>query len=436
MTPEERSQLEREIEAAREELEAQNNTLVSFAIVGPANSGKSSLHLELTYQNDVENVDELIGSETDKTTQKRRVVVGRKSVEEFPGFGTEQFEAATYIRDWELNKSDVYIFVFADVLRKDDLTVLRALEATGKQCILVRNKCDAIKPHRRSSRTVEDEKSIIRSDVSRQLGGERDIYFTSCIDLTGIEQLQEAITLALENAGDSRKSNSWIETMKIHSARFLNKKRLVCITRTYWVAGAACALGIVPSYYKIPGLSASVNVGLMLYHFDSIKQNYGITDVKKMEARIREALDAGLMEHLTTELAVYGAHTVGTETAHQAKNAVVGDGKHITQELGRIYKETAAELGGKSVATWIRDALENVGLGSTYDGIIQILSQFAASNSVKKVVVWIPFIGSVLGAFAGSRIIYLAGKRYVDAVHAVTLLNLRLELVERQKAGK
>ena len=423
MTPEEIAEHEREVAKLYEQYERDAQSEDWIAIVGPAKAGKTTLWVLLTGQTP-SSIDDIVGVQIDKTVKKNTYSAGAKSIDDLPGFGTAKFSAKNYVKKMDLQKVHVFVCVFETGLRDEDIKVFKELEATGKPCLYVRSKCDNLKPPPFSRKTRDVLEAEVRTDVERLLGGPRTVYFTSSTDNTGIEELQNAIADALEDAQDQAKKDRWLLAMRAYSAEALKKKYDALHIRLCWVAGSASALNQVPSVNKIPGLTTFVNIGLMMDYFNRIRNAYDLADPEGVSAKLREVVDAKLIEHLTTELAVkHGEHL--TEHAVQP----------MLKDLFKKIRDSATGAASDSARAWVDDLLNTYTQGMTRDGIMQLFSEYAASQTARTIVAWVPLIGRVLSSLIGARIIYSSGKKYLHTIDSISLFLLEAELLKREYTG-
>lgn len=251
-----------EAEVIRQKLNEERAVLVSVALFGQPGAGKSSLINKIVGQKVAE-----VGVETDKTVEAASYETNGLRFVDLPGYGTKNFPKETYFNKFEIDKFDLFLCVSSGKLHQADSEFFQELVKRGKVCIFVVNKHDDLWEDGVSIEVLENRK---RNDISKHVGQQVRIVFTSCKKNTGLDELITEIQENLEGA----KCERWERSAKAYSIEFLKKKRLACEKYVSYASFAAAANGINP----IPGVDVSVDITILIKLFKEIRDDYGLTD--------------------------------------------------------------------------------------------------------------------------------------------------------------
>lgn len=186
---------------------------LKVAFFGQPGAGKSSL------------INKLVGSDvtsssprTDETREAQIIEWRGLFLVDLPGYGTSVFPSHVFEERFDIYEFDLYICVFSGKFSSADSEFFRELRNKQKICILVRNKQDDLWQQGKSIEQIEEE---ICQDVNAQLGGDNEIFFTSCRSSYGIAGLLIAINAVLDDCMKTR----WCNSAKILSSKFIKEKK-------------------------------------------------------------------------------------------------------------------------------------------------------------------------------------------------------------------
>lgn len=239
-----------------------------IALVGQPGAGKSSLINAITGQKLAE-----VSQRTDTTVEAAAYRWEGLELWDLPGYGTTRFPPGSFIEHFEVDKFDLYLFVFSGKLTSaDDGMFVDTVRKGGQPFIFVRTKADTIWEEEKS---YEELKEIIRNDVLvRNQARNASVVFTSVRPTQEwketIGELQDEIGELLEPASRAR----FEYAAAALTVEALEQKRKVAERKITQYAGAALANGFNP----IPGANIAVDVGLVVKCFESIRNSFGITE--------------------------------------------------------------------------------------------------------------------------------------------------------------
>lgn len=203
----------------------------------------------------------------------------------------------------------------------------------------------------------------IEDNLKEQISSETPkLFFTSCRNKHGIGELSKQIWILLGNINE-RKQEVWARSAKAYSKDFLEEKRRACEKLVALYAALSAANTLNP----IPGLDISVDLGILIALFKSIRDNYGLTD----------------------------------ESLELAKN-----------------------LFGPAAAQFVNNIIEF----ATKDGLIQLLKRFAGRTITKEFAKWIPIVGQIISGGLAFGITMTAGSSYLKDCHSLAEKILEREL--------
>ena len=255
---------------------------IRIAIFGQPGAGKSSL------------VNSIIGEEqaavsvqTDVTTSLNTYHYDNLVIGDFPGYGTEQFPADSYLERFGVLDYDIFLCVFNNKLHNADIKFFRQLNKDGRIILLVRTYADGLWQPDKSAPELRAE---ILSDVCEQLGGRPQLFFVSNIDGTGIEELLHSVQALIEPA----KRDAFIRSVRAESEQMLAEK----YTASEALITNYCRLAALNGINPIPGLDIALDMSLLFKMFADIRRIYGLS-----ESRLNKA--AAVLP-LAKQIMVYG----------------------------------------------------------------------------------------------------------------------------------
>lgn len=255
-----------ELQHIKCKLEEENLTTVSVALFGQPGAGKSTLINKIAGEKLAET-----GVETDKTVRAASYEAKGLRFVDLPGYGTKSFPKETYFSNFKIDTFDLLLCVTSGKLHAADTEFFSALSAKGKVCIFVVNKRDELWEDGVSIDVLEQRK---REDISKHVGQPVNVLFTSCKDLTGLDEL----ILEIYDKLDAAKRERWARSAKAYSKKFLEEKRMACERHVAIAAAVSAGNALNP----ILGLDVAVDLGVLLNLFKDIRESYGLDD-KRLE---------------------------------------------------------------------------------------------------------------------------------------------------------
>ncbi|XP_066494330.1 interferon-inducible GTPase 5-like [Tiliqua scincoides] len=163
------------IAQARKKFDLFEKTTLDIAITGVTGAGKSSL---------VNGMRGLDDDDNENNAAKTDVVEGTKQPERYPhpflpnitmwdlpGIGTENFQAARYLKQVNFDKYDFFIIVSATRFTENDARLAREIQKRKKKFYFVRSKIDVDLENDKRKRDFREEKTLmkIRNDCYQHL---------------------------------------------------------------------------------------------------------------------------------------------------------------------------------------------------------------------------------------------------------------------------
>lgn len=266
--------LERRLKKAREALDVK----VKIAFVGQPGAGKSSLGNALLGRPCFK-----IGVKNDVTTEPEEVTYGDLYLVDLPGYGTNAFPVAEWLEKFHPEQYDLCLFVYTGKMLEADVQVIEALHRFWKKqgferpYFVVYSKCDTIYEEGKSAEEIQSE---IRQNIKEQLSHEVDeVYFVSCKEKTGIEELKRAI-LAADIT--ELKKEQIIAYFGATTRADLSEKRKIAQNKLNDYALLASVNAVNP----VPGVDIAVDVKLYLEALADIRKIFGIDD--RLEATLQK----------------------------------------------------------------------------------------------------------------------------------------------------
>lgn len=324
-----------EAEKLRKKLEEEKKNPIKIALFGQPGAGKSSLINAIVGEEVA-----VVGVETDCTVVDQVVEWNGMVLVDLPGYGTSKFPENKYFKEFNILDFDLFLCVFSGKFHASDTNFFQEIRKAGKTALLVRNQCDSIK---QKGKTYKELTNAITVDAQKHVQSNEEVYFTSCADNIGLDELQTAIG----NNIDISKKERWTRTAKAYSIEALEAKRKACQSEIYVIAGVSAANALNP----IPGAGVAVDVGILLKLFKDIKDNYGLTDeklqsehiVERFGPVINQMMQYGTREGILVLLKQFAGREGGKEVAKyipfvgQALAASIGFG--IIMYAGKQYLE-------------------------------------------------------------------------------------------------
>ena len=341
----------------REQIDGINSTRVRLALFGQPGAGKSSL------------INRLVGRQLAPTGTKNDITRAEQPYDwnglhlvDLPGYGTPLFPADTYFEKFDIMSFDFFLCVFAGSrLTENDVSFFKRLKDEGKQILFVCNQRDSLWSD--DGTPIELIEKEIEDNLKEQISSETiKLFFTSCRNKHGIGELSKQIWILLGNINE-RKQEVWARSAKAYSKDFLEEKRRACEKLVALYAALSAANTLNP----IPGLDISVDLGILIALFKSVRDNYGLTD----------------------------------ESLELAKN---------------LFGPAAAQF------------INNIIGFATKDGLIQLLKRFAGRAITKEFAKWIPIVGQLISGGLAFGITMTAGTSYLNDCHSLAEKILEREL--------
>ncbi len=254
-----------ELEQIKKKAAEENAATVSVALFGQPGAGKSSLINALAGKKLAET-----GLETDKTVAEAEYEINGLNFIDLPGYGTTKFPKDNYFEKFNLLEKDIFLCVTSGKLHADDVELFKQLRNQKKTCIFVFNKTDDLWEEGES---LENLKSRKIADISKNIGFEVNVLFTSCRNKQGLDELQTQIAGHLGQV----KRDRWFKSATAYSNEFLDEKFRACEKTVTYYAALAAANGLNP----IPGVDLAVDVGILYKLFQDIRESYGIDSIPK-----------------------------------------------------------------------------------------------------------------------------------------------------------
>lgn len=246
----------------RAKIQADDAVRVAIALFGQPGCGKSSLINRLIDQRLA-----VEGVRNDVTTERQDYEWNGLTLVDLPGYDTARFPSHEYLKRFGVLDFDLLLCVFDGKFHTADKELFHEVTRRGKVCLFVCNKHDNL--WQEGVERADLELEIIKN-VQDQVGSPQRVFFTSCRQQTGLDELERAIKDQLDPAKQER----WVRAAKAYSREFLAEKKNLCQQRVMWSAAVSAAGGSIP----IPGANFAVDVPAMLSLFRFIRETYGLTD--------------------------------------------------------------------------------------------------------------------------------------------------------------
>lgn len=342
--------IDAEIGDIKTALQREMETPLRVVLFGQPGSGKSSLINRLVGRTVMEE-----GASTDTTVTAQEVRWGTLLLVDLPGFGTSKFPPNSHFRQFNVENYDMFLCVFDGKFHEADTLSFRKLSDRGRVCIFVRNKADSIWEEGKS---VDSLKQQIAQDVRLQTRSEEDVFFASCRTGEGVGEVSEAVHVHLTKANRQK----WARSAKAYSLKALDRKLEASKPHVWRHAALAAVNGANP----VPGLDITVDFGILLDLFKTIRQDFGLTE------------------------AIVERHVLAHPAAAQFANRILSF--------------------------------------ATKEGLPLLLKKYAAKKTAQQSSKYIPFVGQVIAASLGFEITRRAGNAYLEDCYEIAKSKLEEEL--------
>lgn len=303
-----------------EEFNRFQNEKLRIALVGQPGAGKSSLINKILGEKVFE-----VSPRTDTTKGAEEHEYKGMIITDLPGYGTDMFPVDDWAEQFNVGEYDIYLFVFSGKLHDSDSKLFNYLEKWQQErehpYFIIRNKMDTLWDDEMST---EELKQIVEKDVWEKLGNDSaKVYFTSCRDGGGVEELKHAI----ENANISEtKKQKFIFGMRARCLQDLEikKEKAAEAVKMYALAGAAN--GINP----VPGADVLLDMGILMKMAGEIREIFGVNSENDLDKAMKIAgpLAKEVMQYLSRE-------TIVTFLKDAAKRYAVGKAVKYIPFLGQ-----------------------------------------------------------------------------------------------------
>lgn len=356
--------LEKELTEILEDARKELDTELRIALIGQPGAGKSSLINQVLGKKVFET-----GVHTDTTIKAEEARLDKMYIVDLPGYGTDRFPFNDWVREFQPENYDLYLFVFNGKLHDSDAQMFRALKEWSDEekrgrihpLFIVRNFSDSIWDEEKTDSELRDE---IVKDVREKIQDETvKVYFTSCgRQPEGIEELKDAII----NADiPGAKKSKFISSFKAKSLKDLDAKKSSLHDSITWYATAGALNALNP----IPGVDISIDVGIVYEMFSDIRKTFGIDE------------------------------------------------------------DTEAELKKYQIIVPVGNMIFSY---ATKEGIIELLKKVAVKYCRKTFEKYIPFVGQAVAATAGYALIKETGDSYIDDCYDIAK-RLMERMIENEK---
>lgn len=330
-----------EADRIKKKLEESTKLKVRLALFGQPGSGKSSIINKLVGKNVA-----TVGVTTDVTQELKEFEWNGVILGDLPGYDTARFPRETYLEQFKVNDFDLFLCVFSGKFHEADSRFFSELKRIGKVCLFVRNKHDMIWE---DGKEIPDLEKAILDDVIKQVNSKEEVIFTSCRNSNGFDILENKINANLEPAKQER----WVRTARSYSQEFLDKKHEYCEQTVVMYS----AMAVANAFNPIPGLDFGVDLTLLINLFESIRNDYGLSDerigvikekIPALMPLINNVLELTTKEGIKTLLKRYAGRKLRAQLGKyipligQAVSAVIG--YQITASAGTGYLEDCHKL--------------------------------------------------------------------------------------------
>lgn len=274
------------IKKIRDDYQTFSNTKVRVAILGKSGTGKSTF------------INALAGKKIAKTNPiKEETGIGKNGLKDqafapicysvegiefydLPGFGTSNFPATTFLKDFDIKKSYDCI-LFMSSLRfntESDLIVYKQILKSKITCFVVWTKFDeTVRRAPKDSPELPSDPAALAAETVKQIKKDLQDKNLSAFVISDEAHFYDFTKLkqAIEDSLSEIQKKRFIQSVAAKTEKDLEKKREVAEDVVYWMSILAGVKGAVSDMIKISGmdldvkiLTKMVNDILLTYGFD------------------------------------------------------------------------------------------------------------------------------------------------------------------------
>ncbi|XP_074548326.1 interferon-inducible GTPase 5-like [Halichoeres trimaculatus] len=326
----------------QEHLDREKNVLLNIAVTGKTGSGKS------TFVNAIRGV-----GDEDKGAAPTDVVESTEEVTRYPhpnfpnvvlwdlpGVGTPNYPAADYMRLVGFERFDFFIIISSERFTENDMKLAKEIQRMKKMFYFVRSKIDIDIENQKRKKDFNKESTLKRVGeycTKRLLdqGFESPLVFlVSSFDLHLYDFL--LLVQTLERELPELKREAFLLAMPNTSLEMIDRKKKAFKAKIKYYAALSALIAAVP----VPGLSASVDVNLMVKVINEYKIGFGL-DIPSMQrladrkgVRIQDLM-VGMTSPLTTREVTYDVvFKVIVQCVNMAAPMVAEEGSRYIPLLG------------------------------------------------------------------------------------------------------
>ncbi|XP_066494376.1 interferon-inducible GTPase 5-like [Tiliqua scincoides] len=284
------------ITQSRRNLDLFENTTLDIAITGVSGAGKSSLVNAMRGLGDDADDDDENVAKTDVvqgTFHPKRYLhplLPNVAIWDLPGIGTEDFQAARYLKQVNFDKYDFFIIVSATRFTENDAKLAREIQKRKKKFYFVRSKTDVDLGNESRKRNFREERTLerIRNDCEQHLEQRGQstprVFLISRWDLDKYDF--PLLQMTLEEELDDLKSQVLIMAIPAFSKEILEKKKKTMKKLIWMQALLSGALGAIP----VPGLSFPCDIAILVSTLRVFCKVFGLDHaaISKLAIRVRK----------------------------------------------------------------------------------------------------------------------------------------------------
>ena len=329
--------LSEHLETLAKELNDYKNAKIKCGIIGRSGTGKSSL-INAIAGKEIAQVDEIESTKSISEPYENNGLL----IYDLPGSSTESFPKETYVQDMKIAELDCVIFVTANRFYEEDKFLIKEINKISVPIFLVRSQMD-ISVIQAAKRNIHESETLnkIYDNIKESVVDckYKGIYLTSSEYPTKYD-LGKLLSDISKNLSDIKKEK-FFASVSTSSQEILDEKQRVAEKLVIRYSALAAANGLNP----IPGLDISVDLGILLKMTNDIADIFGLKE-----------------ENLKRLEDISGSAKI----------------KLITGKAGQFLVKYG-----------------------TKEGIMILLKKYAASETIKVVGKWVPYVGTVISASIG-----------------------------------
>lgn len=254
-------------EEIKKKLQKSDETKVKVALFGQSGAGKSSIIKAYIGEDSPKSPE--ISIYNDTTIEAEEYEWNNIIFVDLPGYGTAKFPKSGFLKEFKIEEFDLILCVYTGKLNETDIDFFKQMKASGKTCLFVYSKHDALKDKTKTKNELMQE---VQHNFNMQLAVNEKLYFTSSIEDYGFDELSTAIASKL----DKSKQERWIRGAKAHSEEDLKKKLVEAEMLLISYAGVSAGSAVIP----IPGVGVAADIAVLMTLFSQIKKIFGLTEAK------------------------------------------------------------------------------------------------------------------------------------------------------------